>query len=252
MPALSPAEAMTLLCRAWPRWRRKSPRILEEALFYNAIAELGAELMDAAIAGKSDAVERALQAVERCLIEGDAEARNLVVVGMFEAMQNIAHARLEPPDALDRWLGPVSREKWADLIEGWTGAGIRTIAHWRRVVVNGAITRLCWTDPDDTWTLERLEDGLQLERRSVAHCSTRRLTAAEGAAILARFSPLIAERSLAPEATPLAYATLTVEQPHQSTSIRIGERRDPGRVASDGHRWFVLDADALAAALRGA
>jgi hypothetical protein len=59
-------------------------------------------------------------------------------------MQGPAYRRADPPDLADAWLGAASR---ADLIEGWTGDGIRSIEVWRRVVINGPRHRLELTTP---------------------------------------------------------------------------------------------------------
>lgn len=246
---LTPAEAVELLCRATPRWRRRLPGIVEDGLPYPAIAELGHELISMVLAGRARPVRRLFQAIERCLVDGDPDARNLLLAGMFEAMQNDAYARMDPPDELNRWLGPVSLQAWADLIEGWTGAGIRTIEHWRRVIINGSIMRIHWQSRDGDWTLERGETGTTLDHSiNNSHERTSRMLApAEAAAILKNFQPLVAERLIDPGTADLTYATLHVEQPHQRVHVQIGGVLGAGRVASDGDRWFVLDSDAIAA-----
>jgi hypothetical protein len=240
---------MILLCRTRRRWRRRLPEILRDELFYVSIASLGHELVQAVIRGDAGPARRAFGVIERCLAAGNADTTNLMVVGLFEAMQNDAHARLEPPDALDDWLGPRSRGAWADLIEGWTGKGIRTIEQWRRVVVNGWATRVTWEGPDLRWTIERVGPGARLDLVVSGVASSRLLAAAHTEAIFARFSPLLALRILAPgEASSLTHGLLHVAQPHTQTHLRLGDQAGEGRIASDGSRWFLLDPAVIAAA----
>lgn len=99
---------------------------------YFDLGAYGRRLVRAIAEGRNEPWMRlAFQAIEEGIVEGGATA-NLVVAGLFEAMQNAAFATLEPPDALDDWLGPRSVEAWRDLIEGWTGPGIRSMDAWRR------------------------------------------------------------------------------------------------------------------------
>ncbi|MFN8608071.1 MAG: hypothetical protein U0931_11110 [Vulcanimicrobiota bacterium] len=68
--------------------------------------------------------------VERVFHEGDDEAKTLCVVGLFESLQN-QNYREGSADLVESQLGPLSMLAWSDLIEGWSGPGIRTVAQWR-------------------------------------------------------------------------------------------------------------------------
>lgn len=72
-------------------------------------------------------------AIEQVLCHGDEGAQNLIVVGLFEAVQGVAYGAGATGDAYEAALLPRSRQAWADLIEGWTGAGIRDLSAWRKL-----------------------------------------------------------------------------------------------------------------------
>lgn len=100
----------------------------EEDLPYIAVTEPGDKVFRALLAGHS--ADPFFAVVERVFAEGDAEAQNLCVVGLFESLQG-RNYREGDADLVERHLGPLSQAAWADLIEGWTGAGYRTVAQWR-------------------------------------------------------------------------------------------------------------------------
>jgi hypothetical protein len=118
------------------------PSILEALPFVQlGVQRTGIEMIDLAAFGRrlvhaisqpanEAPVRQAFAIIEERIARGGAERRTLVTA-MFEAMQNEAFANLEPPDALDDHLLPRSLEAWRALIEGFTGAGVRSIAAWR-------------------------------------------------------------------------------------------------------------------------
>ncbi|MDC0747401.1 hypothetical protein POL67_39085 [Polyangium sp. rjm3] len=81
---------------------------------------------------KAPWVQDVFDAMEHVLVHGDGEARNLVVVGLMEAVQAWAYPAGEAGNRYEAKLGPHAANAWADLIEGWTGDGIRTLDAWRR------------------------------------------------------------------------------------------------------------------------
>jgi hypothetical protein len=131
-------ELIDALCGVRPEWAARREEIHEAELYYVDGAGLGRELIEAVLDGRDAPwIRRAFDVIEAALERGGPRAKNLVVTGLFEAMQGPVYRRADPPDLADAWLGAASRKAWADLIEGWTGEGIRSIEAWRRVVVNG-------------------------------------------------------------------------------------------------------------------
>src|SRR5262245_9543580 len=116
-------------CR-W-KWRARRERFHSEGLYYMGIADLGRELFSVLLCGcKAPWTDQVFQVIEQVFEKGDAEAPNLWVVGLFESLQGQSHGQ-GAPDLIERRLGPRSLAAWSDLIEGWTGQGIRTVQQWR-------------------------------------------------------------------------------------------------------------------------
>ncbi len=131
-------ELIDQLCDLRPEWTERRAEIHEGQIYYVDGADLGRELVEAVISGVNEPWVRAgFAVIERALTTGTELTKNLVVVGLFEAMQGPAYHHAEPPDLVDGWLGPLSLAAWADLIEGWTGEGIRSVAAWKNVIING-------------------------------------------------------------------------------------------------------------------
>jgi hypothetical protein len=120
------------LCDVSPDWQPRREEIHENAYYTVDAAQLGRELVEAVLAGKDEPwMRKGFGVIERGLGIGTERTQTVIVTGMFEAMQNHVYEHADPPDLLDAWLGPRSQKAWADLIEGWTGQGIRTVAAWR-------------------------------------------------------------------------------------------------------------------------
>lgn len=131
-------ELIDQLCDLRPDWSERRAQIHELRMYYVDGATLGRELVEAVLAGRDEPWMRAaFEVIERALDIGTQGTQNLVVVGLFEAMQGPVYERARPSEVMDGWLGLLSQTAWADLIEGWTGTGIRTIAAWRGVIING-------------------------------------------------------------------------------------------------------------------
>lgn len=125
-------EFIDALCDLRPEWSDRREEIHTSSIYYVDGANLGCELAEAVVACRDEPWMRAaFDVIERALIVGSEGTKTLVVVGLFEAMQSFVYENANPADQLDSWLGPQSREAWANLIEGWTGEGVRTIAAWR-------------------------------------------------------------------------------------------------------------------------
>jgi hypothetical protein len=69
--------------------------------------------------GKTDEVQRAFGLMEYWLKDGTEDVRELIVIGFFEDLQNLAFAK----DEFVPFLGPKSREAWDELERFWAGKG---------------------------------------------------------------------------------------------------------------------------------
>jgi hypothetical protein len=126
--------ALDCFASRWPRFRRTlaQARKADAWLDYPGIADLGRAHFLAFQSGcQAPWVASVFAVIEHVLACGDGDAKNLVVVGLFEAVQGLAYHAGPTGDRYEAMLGPSARAAWADLIEGWTGEGVRDLAAWR-------------------------------------------------------------------------------------------------------------------------
>jgi hypothetical protein len=76
-------------------------------------------LLDAYEQGQIDSVRAAFDMLERFLIEGDAETKELAVIGFIEDVQNAASWRPFGANAFLLFLGPNSQVGWAEVERMW-------------------------------------------------------------------------------------------------------------------------------------
>jgi hypothetical protein len=55
------------------------------------------------------------------LVEADQETRNLIGLGFFETLQNVASHRPQGNKAYEQLLGPMSKKVWSELQKMWAG-----------------------------------------------------------------------------------------------------------------------------------
>jgi hypothetical protein len=71
--------------------------------------------------GNLDETRRIFQLLEKLLVEADQETRNLIGLGFFETLQNIASWRPQGNKAYEQFFGPMSKEVWSELQTMWAG-----------------------------------------------------------------------------------------------------------------------------------
>jgi hypothetical protein len=71
--------------------------------------------------GKLDETRRVFQVLENLLVEGDRETRDLIGLGFFEALQNVASHRPQGNKVYEQFVGPMSRKVWNELQKMWAG-----------------------------------------------------------------------------------------------------------------------------------
>jgi hypothetical protein len=237
---LSPREWMSRLCGCSNRWQARREAVLSADLFYVDVCEFGRDLIDNVVSNKNpDETRRGFACIEVGLKSGDTLTQNLIVVGLFESMQGGVYRRLDPPDGLDEFLGPQSLVAWRDLIEGWTGEGIRSIEHWKRVLLNGPYSWIRWNSPSHSfrWPLESSVGAPQRVRNFLS----------QGASQWAHlFCPLVAQSLGAFErADSLGCGTgysVDVGDSARFRTLRIGERDQACRVVCvDERLGFVAE-----------
>jgi hypothetical protein len=71
--------------------------------------------------GKLDETRRVFQVLENLLVEADQETRDLIGLGFFETLQNVASYRPQGNKVYEQFFGAMSRRVWSELQKMWAG-----------------------------------------------------------------------------------------------------------------------------------
>ena len=71
--------------------------------------------------GNLDETRRVFQLLEKLLVDADQETRNLIVLGFFETLQNVASHRPQGNKVNEQFFGPMSKKVWSELQRMWAG-----------------------------------------------------------------------------------------------------------------------------------
>jgi len=71
--------------------------------------------------GALDETRRVFAVLEQLLLGADQEARNLIGLGFFETLQNVASWRPGGNKVYEQFFGPISRRIWSELQTMWAG-----------------------------------------------------------------------------------------------------------------------------------
>jgi hypothetical protein len=127
-PATSPV--ISVLRKAFPdfgqRWKKHviscggNPAgsyidMVEFVLFVHFVIE------DLHEKGKLEVTHRAFRLLEKLLVEADQETRDLIGLGFFEALQNVASHRPHGNKVYEQYFGPMSKKVWCELQTKWAG-----------------------------------------------------------------------------------------------------------------------------------
>ena len=71
--------------------------------------------------GNLDETRRAFQVLEQFLTGSDQNTRNLIGLGFFETLQNVASWRPGGNKVYEQFFGPISKQIWSELQAMWAG-----------------------------------------------------------------------------------------------------------------------------------
>src|SRR5262245_39688685 len=86
---------------------------------YNDVGVVAHHLVDSFQSGDISEFPAVFALLERCLVEGDEQVKELATIGVIEDIQNIASHRSFGPWVFYDWLGPESRAAWDELWVFW-------------------------------------------------------------------------------------------------------------------------------------
>lgn len=92
-----------------------------ERLHYNDIAEISKYLTIKLKNNETDNFPAFFIEVENILSNCDVAIENLVIVGLFEGIQNIGGQEINYYTGFNKWLKPLSKSRWDKLIDFWEG-----------------------------------------------------------------------------------------------------------------------------------
>jgi hypothetical protein len=93
----------------------------EEAGIYNDLGEFATYIVDAYARKEIEPIVGAFATIEELLADGDEEVRTAAAIGFLEDVRNIASWRPFGAAVFIQWLGPKSKEAWAEIEEMWRG-----------------------------------------------------------------------------------------------------------------------------------
>jgi hypothetical protein len=111
------------VCPAFrPRWEQHlSYWHGEPAGDYNDIVKLAHFVVEAYARGDTSCLPAIFQLAEEFLVSGHPKQKEIVTLGLLEDIQTIASHHEFGPDAFVPYLGPLSRESWAQIARTWEG-----------------------------------------------------------------------------------------------------------------------------------
>lgn len=109
-------EELTQFYDAEVRQVDESP---EDRLVYIDMGEIARFVVDKTLANQTKPFSVFFENVEEILVHGDAFVKNLVVVGLFEGIQNRGGKEIDYYRGFDKWLKNESLKAWRDLIDFW-------------------------------------------------------------------------------------------------------------------------------------
>jgi len=90
--------------------------------FYNDMGEFVQFVVeDVYEKGNLDETRRVFQLLEQLLVDADQETRNLIGLGFFETLQNVASHRPQGNKVYEQFFGPTSKKVWSELQRMWAG-----------------------------------------------------------------------------------------------------------------------------------
>ena len=94
-------------------------------LNYIDICEISRYIIDKVLKGETQALAGIFDNVEDVLNSCDAYIENLIVIGLFEGIQNIGGFKIDYYFGFNKWLKPKSKLHWDSLIDSWEGSDWR-------------------------------------------------------------------------------------------------------------------------------
>ena len=94
---------------------------LSDRLDYIDIGKIAQFIVDNKGTNQTEYFELFFQNVEDILNHSDQYVTELIVIGLFEGIQNVGGNEIDYHYSFQKWLKPKSRNEWDELIDSWEG-----------------------------------------------------------------------------------------------------------------------------------
>jgi uncharacterized lipoprotein NlpE involved in copper resistance len=96
--------------------------VTDDRLTYPDIGNIAHFIIWKYKSNETNCFDRIFKSAEIILKKGDDNAQNLIIVGLFEGIQNVGGwHKVDYYKGFDKWLQPESKQSWDVLIEAWEG-----------------------------------------------------------------------------------------------------------------------------------
>ncbi|RZK28690.1 MAG: hypothetical protein EOO61_21715 [Hymenobacter sp.] len=92
-----------------------------ERLYYLDMSEISRFIVDKIKAGQTSFFKEFFNQIEFILSNCDDYVGELIVIGLFEGIQNVGGKDINYYQSFDQWLKPLSKQNWDELIDFWEG-----------------------------------------------------------------------------------------------------------------------------------
>jgi hypothetical protein len=98
----------------------KSLEASEDRLTYSDVGNIAHFIVWKYKANETECFDSIFQRAEQILEHGDSSTKGLIIVGLFEGIQNIGGwHEIDYYKGFDKWLRPQSKKAWDEIIEFW-------------------------------------------------------------------------------------------------------------------------------------
>lgn len=90
-----------------------------ERLAYIDIGAISRYIVDKKKSGQTENFSNFFQNIEEIMVHGDKYVQELIVIGLFEGIQNVGGSEIDYYRSFDKWLKLKSLNAWRELIDFW-------------------------------------------------------------------------------------------------------------------------------------
>lgn len=90
-----------------------------DRLAYVDIGDISRFIVEKKVSGQTEKFKQFFENVEEIIVHGEHYVQELIVIGLFEGIQNIGGSEIDYYRSFDKWLKKNSLKAWRELIDYW-------------------------------------------------------------------------------------------------------------------------------------